>query len=621
LTSRDSCYQSFVRSRERLGTRCAIASLRRAYPATPYEVVELASFKHTLEMAVKTKRSSVRTALLATASLALVRGAQADFPAFADSYPSGTDDAYMCLALRFHAETGVLIDPADSTAYDSGVQGAHPEHNVLERPAGFADCKVHHGYYLEVVAAGDNDGTNLVVKKVPANFFSPYRASYFEAYLYASPSEKTWDGQSADLTNTGVYKCPANSNSLAGSDQLADCVTDAGYLVQTGHASEVDSVVLVEVPQGAGFYAAGGQAVADTTNQVNAMSSSFKADLTTQPSPDDLAKLESITGVAVCPFGGVTSVAGGSAVTDCDPNCGNAAFEVDGTTGNCHCAAGYYGAANPTTTDGTGCDACPFGGSSDVGSTLLTDCAPNCGNAAFEVDGTTGNCHCTAGYYGTADGTTTDGTGCDACPTATTSTAGAGADSECNIIVCEDIPLNGVTDATTGGAVESSGATNTGTADFSICETAPGYYLYSVASAATAAAGIRIEKAPEGWYAPGGEDVTDGNVLAVAEDALDETASGAGTQAYDDAQIFLCPTNSNSEAGSGDLEDCKCAANFYPSSDTCVACASGTTRAGTVSVTGTATCSAAASPTAYSACASTPIAVALVTAAAVPLLL
>ena len=282
---------------------------------------------------------------------------------------------------------------------------------------------------------------------------------------------------------------------------------------------------------------------------------------------------------------------------------------------NDDCAADHYGVA--TGFDGTGCDACPFGGSSDAGSGDLVDCTPDCSDAAFAVDGSTGNCHCAAGYYGTADGTTTDGTGCDACPTATTSTAGAGADSECNIIVCEDIPLNGVTDATTGGAVESSGATNTGTADFSICETAPGYYLYSVASAATAAAGIRIEKAPEGWYAPGGEDVTDGNVLAVAEDALDETASGAGTQAYGDAQIFLCPTNSNSEAGSGDLEDCKCAANFYPSSDTCVACASDTTRAGTVSVTGTATCAADAD----SAGASTPIAVALAAAAAVPLLL
>jgi len=381
----------------------------------------------------------------------------------------------------------------------------------------------------------------------------------------------------------------------------------------------------VEVPQGAGFYAAGGQAVTDTTNQVNAMSSSFKADLTTQPSADDLAKLESITGVAVCPFGGVTSVAGGSAVTNCDPDCDNAAFEVDGSTGNCRCAAGYYGAANPTTTDGTGCDACPFGGSSDGGSTLLTDCAPNCGNAAFEVDGTTGNCHCAAGYYGTADGTTTDGTGCDACPTATTSTAGAGADSECNIIVCQDIPLNGVTDATTGGAVESSGATNTGTADFNICETAPGYYLYSVASAATAAAGIRIEKAPANYYAPGQQNVVNGavyNVAATANMAADSSSN---------ALVTACPTNSNSFAGSSLLADCECAANFYPSNNACVACASGTTRAGTVSVTGTATCSAAASPTAASptaasptaesAGASTPIAVALAAAAAVPLLL
>jgi len=81
--------------------------------------------------------------------------------------------------------------------------------------------------------------------------------------------------------------------------------------------------------------------------------------------------------------------------------------------------------------------------------------------------------------------------------------------------------------------------------------------------------------------------------------------------------VTACPTNSNSFAGSSLLADCECAANFYPSNNACVTCASGTTRAGTVSVTGTATCSADAD----SAGASTPIAVALATAAAVPLLL
>jgi hypothetical protein len=217
-------------------------------------------------------------------------------------------------------------------------------------------------------------------------------------------------------------------------------------------------------------------------------------------------------------------------------------------------------------------------------------------------------------------------TGFGQCPTATTTlTSQADAADDCNVIMCQDIPLNGQTDATTGGAVQPSSATNDGTADFSICVTAPGHYLYSVASAATAIAGIRIEKVPANYYAPGQQNVVNGavyNVAATANMAADSSSN---------ALVTACPTNSNSFAGSSLLDDCMCAANFYPSNNACVACASGTTRAGTVSVTETVTCSAAASPTAASptaasptaesAGASTPIAVALAAAAAVSLLL
>ena len=213
-------------------------------------------------------------------------------------------------------------------------------------------------------------------------------------------------------------------------------------------------------------------------------------------------------------------------------------------------------------------------------------------------------------------------TGFGQCPTATsTMTSQADAADDCNVIMCQDIPLNGQIDATTGGAIQTSSANNGGSATFDICVTAPGHYLYSVASADTAIAGIRIEKAPANYYAPGQQNVVNGavyNVAATANMAADSSSN---------ALVTACPTNSNSYAGASLLDDCECAANFYPSNNACVACASGTTRAGTVSVTGTATCSAAASPTAASptaaesAGASTPIAVALAAAAAVPLLL
>ena len=144
------------------------------------------------------------------------------------------------------------------------------------------------------------------------------------------------------------------------------------------------------------------------------------------------------------------------------------------------------------------------------------------------------------------------------CPTATTNSAAAPSSaSDCDVILCDEIPLSS-TDDTTGGAIETTGSTNTGSADFSVCETAPGYYLHTVATAATAADGIRIEKAPAGWYAIGGEDVTAGQVEATAASSL-TTMNGA-------AKIMKCPTNSNSAAGSDALNDCKVDPGYYLSS-------------------------------------------------------
>ena len=144
------------------------------------------------------------------------------------------------------------------------------------------------------------------------------------------------------------------------------------------------------------------------------------------------------TGCDACPFGG-SSDAGSGDLVYCTPDCSDAAFAVDGSTGNCHCAAGYYGTADGTTTDGTGCDACPFGGTTlTAGSSALTDCAPDCAttntNSGAVANG--GTCECAANYYGSpldAGGVTTAAasTGCTACSAGTTSTAGTTASSGC----------------------------------------------------------------------------------------------------------------------------------------------------------------------------------------------
>ena len=240
---------------------------------------------------------------------------------------------------------------------------------------------------------------------------------------------------------------------------------------------------------------------------------------------------------------------------------GSAQAPTSANDGN-FCAAGHYGTA--TGFDGTGCTACPVGGSSVAGSSLVTMCIPDCSSLTVAKD---------------SDGTT---------------------------------PLSA------GVGIQLVTSPSTGKLDD--CETAPGYYLYVQADDADTAGVLEIHKAPANFYARGQQNVVHGN-------AYPEPASAnmvADTSPY--VRVSACPTNSNSFAGSSLLDDCACEANFYPSNNACVACASGTTRAGTVSVTGTATCSAAASPTAASptaesAGASTPITVALAAAAAVPLLL
>ena len=182
-------------------------------------------------MAVKTKRSSVRTALLATASLALVRGAQAA-PAFAYSVPSGTASGSECAALRFDATSGALL-AIDNANYGAGLAAAVPLFGATDPATAFEDCKVASGYYLAAGAAGSDDGASLVVKKVPADFYSTV-TSTVEVLLYAD-SPATWDGADASaLAGTGVTKCPANSKSPAGSAQIGDCVCDDGYVAGLG---------------------------------------------------------------------------------------------------------------------------------------------------------------------------------------------------------------------------------------------------------------------------------------------------------------------------------------------------------------------------------------------------
>jgi hypothetical protein len=250
------------------------------------------------------------------------------------------------------------------------------------------------------------------------------------------------------------------------------------------------------------------------------------------------------------------------------------------------CAAGHYGTA--TSFDGTGCTACPFGGSSDAGSSAVTGCTPDCSSLTVAKD---------------SDGTT---------------------------------PLSA------GDGIQLVTSPSTGKLDD--CETAPGYYLIWRATDANTAGGLEIHKAPANLYAPGQQNVVNGdNYPQMASANMDTSenplvsacpfggVSEAASSAVTDCDPDCSETNADSGAVADGFGTCQCAANYYGSPEDatggtlavasagCTACpAGGTSTAGTASSSG---CTAPPPTTADSAGATTPIAVALATAAAVPLLL
>ena len=253
------------------------------------------------------------------------------------------------------------------------------------------------------------------------------------------------------------------------------------------------------------------------------------------------------------------------------------------------CAAGHWGTA--TSFDGTGCTACPFGGSSVAGSSLVTMCIPDCSSLTVAKDS------------------------------------------------------DGITPLSAGDGIQLVTSPSTGKLDD--CETAPGYYLYVKATDADTAGALQIHKAPANFYAPGQQNVVTGAnypMMASASMMADTSpnalvsacpfggSSDAASSAVTDCDPDCSETNADSGAVADGFGTCQCAANYYGSfpvdamggtlaaaSAGCKACP-----AGTVSTAGTASSSGCTAPpptTADSAGATTPIAVALATAAAVPLLL
>jgi len=322
-----------------------------------------------------------------------------------------------------------------------------------------------------------------------------------------------------------------------------------------------------------------------------------------------------------------------------------------------YCAPGYYlKAPKPTTQDTTGSGAiCGEIDQTKLHSTTVI--AVNIGadvknvNVAQAPTSDNDGNFCAAGHWGTA--TKFDGTGCSACPVGGSSVAGSSLVTMC-IPDCSSLTVakdsDGTTPLSAGDGIQLVFPPSTGKLDD--CETAPGYYLKVKATDADTAGSLEIHKAPANFYAPGQQNVVHGTAYPMSASAnmVADTSpnalvsacpfggvSDAGSSAVTDCTPDCSETNTNSGAVADGFDTCQCAANYYGSPEDatggtsaaasagCTACpAGGTSTAGTASSSG---CTApppttAASPTtADSAGATTPIAVALATAAAVPLLL
>ena len=553
--------RSFVRAKGWVRVAPSVR-LRHAYPATPYEVVELASFKDTLEMAVKTKRSSVRTALLASASLAaLAQGAAAAINFAADGSPAAGGTAFPngatlalattpCSELIFLRSTGAFVDyktfadAADKTLYEKG--RATLKNGVTGTLTSFADCVTAPGYYIHTPAQTQApgaptpiiDGSGLRIEQAPAGWYAA-GADILDDSTNAKPKLASELTVAADGAATSITACAAGKyNPYVRSSSCTSCLANT--------FSAKGATVCTPCPEGTA--STGGNAFCED------LAAGYYGDVTTTATAHTTA-------------------------TKCPAGTTSAAQSVAGTGYKCaHIMEMYFGTVGDASSGASAkhatVAACPIG-------TISRD---RTSAGTYYCDGIY------FGYYGIA---------------------GDNSDTTAGVLPGDNRGYHAVVTACPEGSTSTSTVATmmAGTVTtINNCVTKPGYYL-STAGVSNIAAGT-ITKVPAGYYAPGGLSVVLTNVGDISV-----LSSGD----YDGlAYVGKCPANANSEAGAASAAFCVCDAGYAPAyrmfgSELVVReC---------TPILGYAASPTAASPTADSAGASTPIAVALAAAAAVPLLL
>ena len=326
LKSRDSCYQSFVRSRGKVGH-----ALRDRQIATPRSVVPCTHARRYAAMMMKTNktnngRSFARFALGAIAVLALADRAHAVASTCTGALPAtylnaedngaatGGPVADACKCMTGYVDTDDGITTVGNTALDCG------------------RCAL--GYFISTI------GTSGA---------SP---SYSDGVCTETSPGDYWIGQGSlpDATAVEVPNtCPSNTNSPAGSATVAACVLNTGYYLSTASGMPLTPGTVSQVPAGSYLVTGAGAAVDSSTEGT----------------------------IAACPFAGSSS-AGATSISACTPSCGTGTNAV-AASGTCQCAANYYG--SPVDTNGatvlaasTGCNACSAGTTSTAGTTESSGC-------------------------------------------------------------------------------------------------------------------------------------------------------------------------------------------------------------------------------------------------------
>ena len=484
---------------------------------------------------VKTKRTFARTAVLASAALALsARGADAVkvFQAGGASYDlfaSGVTPLN-CNLLWFDTDSGVLMGYSDGNAATGGaaVQGLAVDDNGGSPPTDINHCKTAPGAYLHTAAAGtlylgNTNADGLKVFKSPVGWYAAGGINFLTGTDAVAVAPASLTSSSTNVGSTTVDECAAGTYSAAGASSCSTCAT--GTTSNAG--AEFCGIVA------AGYYGTAGAGTAPSyTSAATATACSATFSGATAAGITSSQLTTASNDKTAC------ETAPGYIIT-------SAASVADGSITVAQAAAGKYAAGGtPLVT----ANAANSGTATETASTCATGTTSNAGAEYCGI--------VAAGYYGTA--------GAGTAPSYT---------SAATATACS---------ATFSGATAAgitSDQTTTGTTDKTACKTAPGYIITSAVNAADSA--ITVAQAAAGKYAAGGTTLVTSN--AANEGTAAETAS-------------TCAANTYSAAGAA----------------SCTACPTGQT-----SAAGASAC--AASPD--SAGASTPIAVALAAAAAVPLLL